>query len=232
MNVDKLTDDINLSTLNKDPTQNEEEEIYGDSDYDSVPPPPEDNDELDDVDIDELDDADNDELDDVDIDELDDVDNIDNNELISPIPESNIIGTDLINELSDDEEPDENYLQKIDEVLHNNLLQSYHPDLLQHNYEEVKSLTKVSRNKDGIIIDPLHLTVPFITRYERAKILGERASQLDTGAQPMVKVDPNVIDSYLIALKEYEEKKIPFIVKRPLPNGGCEYWKLQDIEII
>ena len=220
MNVNKVTDDINISTLNKEPTQNEEE-IYGDSDDDSVPPPPEDIDELDDVDIDELDD--------VDIDELDDVDN---DELISPIPESNIIGTDLINELSDDEEPDENYLQKIDEVLHNNLLQSYHPDLLQHNYEEVKSLTKVSRNKDGIIIDPLHLTVPFITRYERAKILGERASQLDTGAQPMVKVDPNIIDSYLIALKEYEEKKIPFIVKRPLPNGGCEYWKLQDLEII
>ena len=212
MNVNKVTDDINISTLNKEPTQNEEE-IYGDSDDDSVPPPPEDIDELDDVDIDELDDVDNDEL-------------------ISPIPESNIIGTDLINELSDDEEPDENYLQKIDEVLHNNLLQSYHPDLLQHNYEEVKSLTKVSRNKDGIIIDPLHLTVPFITRYERAKILGERASQLDTGAQPMVKVDPNIIDSYLIALKEYEEKKIPFIVKRPLPNGGCEYWKLQDLEII
>ena len=230
MNVNKVTDDMNISTLNKgDPILNEEEEIYGDSDEDSVPPPPEDNDELDDVDIDELDDVENDDLDDVDIDELDDVEN---DQRISPIPENNIIGTDLINEFSDDEEPDENYLQKIDQDLHNNLLQSYHPDLLQHNYEEVKSLTKVSRNKDGIIIDPLHLTVPFITRYERAKILGERASQLDTGAQPMVKVDPNVIDSYLIALKEYEEKKIPFIVKRPLPNGGCEYWKLQDLEII
>ena len=230
MNVNKVTDDMNISTLNKgDPILNEEEEIYGDSDEDSVPPPPEDNDELDDVDIDELDDVENDDLDDVDIDELDDVEN---DQRISPIPENNIIGTDLINEFSDDEEPDENYLQKIDQDLHNNLLQSYHPDLLQHNYEEVQSLTKVSRNKDGIIIDPLHLTVPFITRYERAKILGERASQLDTGAQPMVKVDPNVIDSYLIALKEYEEKKIPFIVKRPLPNGGCEYWKLQDLEII
>ena len=148
MNVNKVTDDMNISTLNKgDPILNEEEEIYGDSDEDSVPPPPEDNDELDDVDIDELDDVENDDLDDVDIDELDDVEN---DQRISPIPENNIIGTDLINEFSDDEEPDENYLQKIDQDLHNNLLQSYHPDLLQHNYEEVKSLTKVSRNKDGI----------------------------------------------------------------------------------
>ena len=48
----------------------------------------------------------------------------------------------------------------------------------------------------------------------------------------MIKVEPNVLDGYLIALKEFEEKRIPFIVKRPLPNGSCEYWKLQDLEII
>jgi hypothetical protein len=22
------------------------------------------------------------------------------------------------------------------------------------------------------------------------------------------------------------------ILRRPLPNGGCEYWKLQDLELI
>jgi hypothetical protein len=36
----------------------------------------------------------------------------------------------------------------------------------------------------------------------------------------------------LIALKEYEEKKIPFIIKRPLPNGGCEFWRFADLEIL
>ena len=138
----------------------------------------------------------------------------------------------LVDDLSDEEEEDEDYLQKIDDDLHNHFLQSFHPELLQHNYEEVAALTKVTRNKEGIIIDPLHRTLPFITRYERAKILGERASQLEAGAKPMIKVEPNVLDGYLIALKEFEEKKIPFIVKRPLPNGSCEYWKLQDLEII
>jgi len=48
----------------------------------------------------------------------------------------------------------------------------------------------------------------------------------------VIEVDPNIIDGYLIALKEYEKKAIPFIVKRPLPNGGCEYWKFEDLEII
>ena len=93
-------------------------------------------------------------------------------------------------------------------------------------------MTTVVRNEDGIIIDPLHKTLPFITRYEKARIIGERAKQLNSGASPMIDVEPSVLDGYLIALKEFEEKQIPFIVKRPLPNGGCEYWKLSDLEIL
>ena len=30
-------------------------------------------------------------------------------------------------------------------------------------------------------------------------------------------------------LEEYKQKLIPFIVKRPLPNGCCEYWKFEDL---
>jgi DNA-directed RNA polymerase subunit K/omega len=41
-----------------------------------------------------------------------------------------------------------------------------------------------------------------------------------------------MIDAYLIALKELEEKKIPFIIKRPLPNGVIEYWRISDLEIL
>ena len=84
----------------------------------------------------------------------------------------------------------------------------------------------------GNIVDDLHQTLPFVTRYEKARILGERAKQLNAGARSFVEVDENVIDGYLIALKEFEEKQIPFIIKRPLPNGGCEYWKLRDLEIL
>jgi DNA-directed RNA polymerase subunit K/omega len=49
---------------------------------------------------------------------------------------------------------------------------------------------------------------------------------------PFVKVPEGVIDGYLIALKELEEKKIPFIIRRPLPNRGSEYWHLEDLQII
>ena len=101
-----------------------------------------------------------------------------------------------------------------------------------HNYDEVDVLSTVVRNENGQIIDPLHRTLPFITKYEKARILGERAKQLNSGAKAFVEVGPNVIDGYLIALKELELKKIPFILKRPLPNGGCEYWRIKDLEIL
>ena len=93
-------------------------------------------------------------------------------------------------------------------------------------------MTKVTRNESGAIIDPLHKSVPFITRYEKAKLIGERAAQLGAGATPLVDVDENIIDDYVIASKEFNEKKIPFIIKRPMPNGGCEYWRMEDLEIL
>jgi DNA-directed RNA polymerase I, II, and III subunit RPABC2 len=62
--------------------------------------------------------------------------------------------------------------------------------------------------------------------------LGERAKQINDGAKPFVVSDPSVIDGYLIALKELEEKKLPFIIRRPLNNGASEYWKLRDLEFV
>ena len=48
----------------------------------------------------------------------------------------------------------------------------------------------------------------------------------------IVQIEDTVIDEYLIATKEFNEKKIPFIIKRPMPNGGCEYWRFEDLEIL
>jgi DNA-directed RNA polymerase I, II, and III subunit RPABC2 len=132
----------------------------------------------------------------------------------------------------DDEDDDENYLQKFNENIKKNVITDYHPELQFHNYEEIENLTTIIRNENGTIVDPLHQTLPFLTKYEKTRILGERTHQINSGAKPFITVEPDIIDGYLIALKELEQKKIPFIVKRPLPNGGCEYWKLKDLEIV
>lgn len=131
-----------------------------------------------------------------------------------------------------DDDYDDDYLQKINDNVKNDIITNFHPELNSHNYDEIDTLSKVLRDNDGNIVDDLHQTLPFVTRYEKARILGERAKQLNAGARSFVEVDENVIDGYLIALKEFEEKQIPFIIKRPLPNGGCEYWKLRDLEIL
>ena len=113
-----------------------------------------------------------------------------------------------------------------------NIVDAYHHELKIHNSDEIDVACTVARNEDGYIVDPLHKTLPFVTAYEKARVLGERAKQIEAGAHPFVELEENVIDSYLIALREYEAKKIPFILQRPLPNGVSEYWKLSDLELI
>lgn len=132
----------------------------------------------------------------------------------------------------DDDDDDENYLQKFDNDINKNYILDNHPECLQHNYDEITSLSQIVRDKDNIIIDPLHKTIPILTKYERARILGQRAKQIESGAKPLVKVPDNIIDGYLIAELELREKKIPFVIKRPLPDGSCEYWNVKDLEVI
>jgi len=139
------------------------------------------------------------------------------------------------NEDDDDDDDDtlnENYLQKLDHDVKQNIMSDFHPELNTHSIEEVEASCTVIRDDRGIIIDPLHRTLPFVTRYEKARAIGERAKQINSGAKPFVEIEPSMIDGYLIALKEFDMKKIPFIIRRPLPNGNSEYWRLSDLEII
>ena len=138
---------------------------------------------------------------------------------------------------SDDEdeegdEDDEGYLQKFDKEINDNYILNIHPECKTHNYDEIACLSKVVYNADGIIVDPLHRTIPILTKYERTRVLGQRAKQINSGSKPFVKVPENIIDGYLIAEIELSQKRIPFIIRRPFPGGGCEYWNIKDLELI
>jgi len=85
--------------------------------------------------------------------------------------------------------------------------------------------------RDLNILDSNHTTYPFLTSYERTKCLSFRASQISNGAKPYVIVPEGVSDSYEIAKMELEAKRLPFIVKRPLPDGSYEVWRLSDLVI-
>ena len=132
----------------------------------------------------------------------------------------------------DDSEYDsEDDLEKFDREEIDNYVEDMHPEAKIHNYDEVRALSVVVRNDQGVIVDDLHKTIPLLTKYELSRVLGMRAKQINRGATPFVKVPSIIVDGYTIASMELKQKKIPFIIRRPLPNGGCEYWKVSDLEL-
>ena len=139
---------------------------------------------------------------------------------------------DTDDEEDDEDDFDDNYLQKFDNETTKNYVNEFHPECLHHNYDEVAKFTAVVRDGNNIIIDPFHKTIPYLTKYERARILGQRAKQIEAGAKPLVKVPENIVDGHIIADLELQQKRIPFIIRRPIPGGAFEYWNLKDLEII
>ena len=135
-------------------------------------------------------------------------------------------------EVSDDEEGSDNYLRKFESEMHQSYIESCHQEMMHLNNSEVAALARVVRNADGVIVDAMHKTMPFLTKYEKTRVLGQRAKQLNQGAQPMIPFDKKIIDGYLIAQLELQQKALPFIIRRPLPGGKSEYWRLSDLEII
>ncbi len=132
-----------------------------------------------------------------------------------------------------EESDGEEVLQKFTEKMRNDTILEFHPESISHNYDEVKSFAKISRDASGQIIDNRHKTNPILTKYEKTRILGQRAKQLETGSQTFINPYPaEVVDSYLLAQKEFELGLIPFIIRRPLPGGKSEYWHLNDLEKI
>lgn len=137
---------------------------------------------------------------------------------------------DSDNNSEDSESDDEMYL--FDEDIEENMIENSHNLLKIDNMTEVKVLSKVIRDDNNNVIDDHHRTLPILTKYERAKILGIRANQINSGCKAFVETTENDIDGYLIAEKELLQKKIPFIIKRPLPSGFNEYWNVNDLELI
>jgi DNA-directed RNA polymerase I, II, and III subunit RPABC2 len=131
-----------------------------------------------------------------------------------------------------DDDDDDDMLQKFDHETKKKYIAAHHPECLSFNHEETETLSRVVRDENGRIVDPYHKTLPFLTKYEKTRILGIRTKQLNEGAKPYIDVNPTIIDGYIIAQLELEHKRLPFIIRRPIPNGGSELWKLQDLEII
>uniref|UniRef100_A0A6C0H6K3 DNA-directed RNA polymerase n=1 Tax=viral metagenome TaxID=1070528 RepID=A0A6C0H6K3_9ZZZZ len=174
---------------------------------------------------------DDDDSDDENFDEDDDISSVDEDNLSSKTIKKNNNST-IYEEDYNDYHYDDSKFKKLENINRSDYIQEHHPELLIINNDETNNLCKITRNSDNIIIDKFHKTAPFLTKYEKAKIIGQRAKQINNGSNPYLKVPDNIIDGAIIAKMELDQKLIPFTIKRPLPNGGCEYWRLSDLELI
>ncbi|KAF1333292.1 DNA-directed RNA polymerase i, ii, and iii subunit rpabc2, partial [Globisporangium splendens] len=74
------------------------------------------------------------------------------------------------------------------------------------------------------------ITTRYMTKYERARVLGTRALQISMNAPVMVDIEGET-DPLKIAMKELRERKIPIIIRRYLPDGSFEDWSIDELII-
>lgn len=83
-------------------------------------------------------------------------------------------------------------------------------------------------------LDKPKISKLIMTRYEFNVVISTRTGQISLGAIPFVEIKENVksnMDLRKIALEELKQNKIPFIIKRPLPNNKYEFIRVKDLSL-
>ena len=85
-------------------------------------------------------------------------------------------------------------------------------------YKETEHVPEEITSKNNeVVIGP-----PMLTRFEKARIMGARALQLSLGAPPFISVPKDTSTSLEIAMEELNERLIPIVIRRVLPNGDYQ----------
>jgi DNA-directed RNA polymerase I, II, and III subunit RPABC2 len=107
--------------------------------------------------------------------------------------------------------------------------EEYEEDVLNvddHNYSKFNIVGKDDTYNE--YYSNAKICRPYITKFERTQIIGIRASQIENGAVPLIDVPDDVHQSTEIAELEYQQRTIPLLVRRFLPDDTYEDWRLTD----
>ncbi|XP_005103120.1 DNA-directed RNA polymerases I, II, and III subunit RPABC2 [Aplysia californica] len=96
--------------------------------------------------------------------------------------------------------------------------------------EQGERIEVITDGANGQVEPQKRITTRYMTKYERARVLGTRALQIAMCAPLMVELDGE-IDPLKIAMKELKARKVPFIIRRYLPDGSFEDWGLDELII-
>jgi len=109
-------------------------------------------------------------------------------------------------------------------------------ELTEKELSNLDKACQIIENREIIEIDPVHepqeieisgkgkiqMGPPTLTRFEKARIMGARALQLSMGAPPFIEIPSSSRTSLDIAMVELEERAIPIVIRRRLPNGDYQ----------
>ena len=93
------------------------------------------------------------------------------------------------------------------------------------DYQKIKNISTAN-----------YITLPWMTKYEFDQLIGVRTMHLSRGAVPFVELEADYrtegnMDLRQIALREINEGQLPYMIKRPLPNGTIEYWPVNKLSL-
>ena len=109
-------------------------------------------------------------------------------------------------------------------------------ELTEKELSDLDKECQIIENREIIEVDPVHepqeieisgngkiqIGPPTLTRFEKARIMGARALQLSMGAPPFIEIPASAKMSLDIALEELEQRIIPIVIRRKLPNGDFQ----------
>jgi len=108
-------------------------------------------------------------------------------------------------------------------------------ELTEKELAQIDKECEIIKNRDIITQDMEHKPVeivsddgkvitgpPTLTRFEKARIMGARALQLSLGAPVFIEIPKNATTSLEIAMEELNQRVIPIVIRRTLPNSDYQ----------
>ena len=116
-------------------------------------------------------------------------------------------------------------------------------ELTEKELAQIDKECEIIRNREIITQDTEHKPVeivsdngkvitgpPTLTRFEKARIMGARALQLSLGAPVFIEIPKNATTSLEIAMEELNQRVIPIVIRRTLPNSDYQKIPISKFE--
>ena len=116
-------------------------------------------------------------------------------------------------------------------------------ELTEKELAQIDKECEIIKNREIITQDTEHKPVeivsddgkvitgpPTLTRFEKARIMGARALQLSLGAPVFIEIPKNATTSLEIAMEELNQRVIPIVIRRTLPNSDYQNIPISKFE--